>query len=237
MPTPLSKNPRSVIKSSNWATYRTWHVGFIQAKWPTAGGICEGLHASDVACAHLANASAIGMENQPRPACISRGVCASTGRQRPWPAHIGQRQATSAKACSHKPWCVGIWQTTSAKCMQHQPRHARISRGVCASARHHRPWTARIGQGLHALTVACAHLANDFSQQHAACLHVSAVACAHRLGDIGRDLRASSYGRRNRPTSAVVYTHRLGDIDCCHRTSARRRRPNDKHHQPRHARI
>ena len=139
--------------------------------------------------------TATGIEHKLKPALISRGVCASVGRQRRWPAPIDQWQATSAKACSHKPWCVRIWQTTSANGLQHKPRPARISRGVCASAGCHRPWPARIGPCLHASTVACAHLANDFSQQHAACLHVSAVACAHRLGDIGRDLRASSYGR------------------------------------------
>ena len=143
--------------------------------------------------------TATGMQHQLRPALISCGVCASVGRQRLWPARIDQWQATSAKACSHKPWCVRIWQTTSANGMQHQPRPARISRGVCASAGCHRPWPARIGQGLHASTMACAHLANDVSQQHAECLHVSAVAIAHRLVDIGRDLRASSYGRQNRP--------------------------------------
>jgi len=125
MPTPLSQNPRSGIKSSNWATYRTWHVGVIQATSPTAGGISEGLHASDVACAHLANASAIGMENQPRPACISRGVCASTGRQRPWPARISQQQATSAKACTK-------------------------NRGVCTYGKQHRPTARSINQGLDA---------------------------------------------------------------------------------------
>ena len=130
----------------------------------------------------------------------------------------------------HKPWCVRIWQTTSAKCMHHQPRYARISRGVCASARRHRPWLARIGQGLHASTVVCAHLANDVSQQHAACMHVSAVACAHRLGDIGHDLRASSYGRRNRPrlarTNRDIYTsaggHRLLPAHIGQATSAQR---------------
>ena len=143
--------------------------------------------------------TATGMQHQLRPALISRGVCTAPGHQRPWPARIGQRQAKSAKACSHKLWCVRIWQTTSAIGMQHQPRPARLTRGVCASAGRHRPWPARIGQGLHASTMASAHLANDVSQQHAACLHVSAVAIAHRLVDIGRDLRASSYGRQNRP--------------------------------------
>jgi len=93
---------------------------------PTAGGISHGLHASDVACAYLANdigqrqaasakdytfqpwrvcngwatlASANDMHHQPRPARISRGVCASTERHRLWRVRI--RQATSFVACAH----------------------------------------------------------------------------------------------------------------------------------------
>ena len=115
------------------------------------------------------------------------------------PGDVAKRQATSTKACMHQTWHVRIWQITTATSMQHQLRPALISRGVCAAPGHQRPWPARIGQGLHASTMACAHLANDVSQQHAACLHVSAVAIAHRLVEIGRDLRASSYGRQNRP--------------------------------------
>jgi len=167
-----------------------------------AGGISEGLHASDVACAHLANdvgnrhgasakacthklwrvridwastavartdqpttgdigqglheipwcvhtwqtTSANGTQHQPRPRCISRGLRASAGRHHPWPACIGQRHDTSVKACTHQMWHVRIWQTTSAIGVEHQPRPARISRGLCASIGRQRPWSARIGQ-------------------------------------------------------------------------------------------
>ncbi|RAN68808.1 hypothetical protein B5P42_31310, partial [Bacillus sp. SRB_331] len=59
---------------------------------------------------------------------------------------VGQRQAASAKACTHRTWHVHIWQMTSANGMQNQPMPSRISRGVCASAGRHRPRPAPIGQ-------------------------------------------------------------------------------------------
>jgi len=139
MPTPLSQNPRSGIKSSNWATYRTWHVGVIQAKCPTAGGISEGLHASDVACAHLAND--VGNRH---------GALAKACTHKPWRVHI--KWASTAVSCTdqpttgdigqglhEKPWCVRIWKTISANSTQHQPMPTRISRGLRASARRHCP--------------------------------------------------------------------------------------------------
>ena len=94
--------------------------------------------------------TATGMQHQLRPALISRGVCAAPGHQRPWLARIGQRQAKSAKACSHKLWCVRIWQTTSAIGMHHQPRPARLTRGVWspAVACAHRSRPARINHGV-----------------------------------------------------------------------------------------
>ena len=55
------------------------------------------------------------MQHQLRHALISRGVCATPGHQRPWPARIGQRKAKSAKACSHKLWCV---RTCQVRCVQ-----------------------------------------------------------------------------------------------------------------------
>ena len=107
---------------------------------PTVSDIGQGMHALNVACAHLVN------DICQRPACISRAMHASTARHHPWPACIGQRQETSVKACTHQTWHVCIWQTTSAIGVEHQPRLARIIRGVCASIGRQRPWPARIGQ-------------------------------------------------------------------------------------------
>ena len=148
------RRPRQVA-SAKACTHQTWHVRIWQIT------------------------TATGMQHQLRPALISRGVCAAPGHQRPWPARIGQRQAKSAKACSHKLWCVRIWQTTSANSMQHactyQPWPLRIgwSKSVVTCA--HRPTAGKIGQGLHAST----------------------MVFTPRLGDIDRDLRASA--RQSRP--------------------------------------
>ena len=132
MPTTLSKNPRNGIKSSNWATHRTWYVGigqvasangmrhqrrheriwcgmcaFSKGRRPTACSISQGLHASAVACEHRLGNIILGLH-------------------------------ASAKSCTHQPWCVGIWKTTSANWMQHQPRPLRIDK-------RHQSWPARIG--------------------------------------------------------------------------------------------
>ena len=107
------RRPPRQVASAKACTHQTWHVRI----WQTT--------------------SAIGMENQPRLARISRGVCALTGRQRSWPARIGQQQATSAKACTK-------------------------NRGVCASGKRHRPTARNINQGLHASAVACAPGLGDF---------------------------------------------------------------------------
>jgi len=108
MPTPLSQNPRSRIKSSNRDTYPTWHVGVIQAKWPTAGGISEGLHASDVACAHLANdvgnrhgASAKACTHKPWRVRIDWASTAVARTDQPTTGDIGQ-------GLHEIPWCVRI---------------------------------------------------------------------------------------------------------------------------------
>ena len=69
---------------------------------PTVGDIGQGMHALNVACAHLVN------DICQRPACISRAMHASTARHHPWPARISQRQETSPKACTHQLWCVHI---------------------------------------------------------------------------------------------------------------------------------
>jgi len=71
--------------------------------------------------------SANGMQNQLMLSRISRGVCVSAGRHRPRPAPIGQRQATSAKACM-------------------------INRGVWASGKRRRQTACNINQDLYAST-------------------------------------------------------------------------------------
>ena len=146
MPTPLSQNPRSGIKSSNWATYQMWHVGVIQATSPTAGGISEGLHASDVAYAHLANdvgnrhgESAKACTHKPWRVCIDWASTVMACTNRPTTGDIGQ-------GLHEKRWCVSIWQTTSSNGTQHQPRPTCISRGLRASVGRHHPWPARLGQ-------------------------------------------------------------------------------------------
>ena len=132
------RRPRQVA-SAKACTHQMWHVRI----WQTT--------------------SAIGIENQPRLARISRGVCASTGRQRSWHARIGQQQATSAKACTK-------------------------NRGVCASDVG-RPISdvactqraADAGRGLH----------TTISRRWTYRLPLSSLACTHRLDDVGRGLPTS----------------------------------------------
>ena len=135
MPTPLSQNPRSGIKSSNWATYRTWHVGVIQATSPTAGGISEGLHASDVACAHLANdvgnrhrESAKACTHKPWRVCIDWTSKVMACTNRPTTGDIGQ-------GLHEKPWCVRIGR-----------RAADIGRGLHTTGSRRRTWPAHNNQ-------------------------------------------------------------------------------------------
>ena len=167
--------------------------------------------------------------------------------------------------CAHRLGVRGCGLRASTNGKRHQPRHARINRDVCASGKQHRPTACSINQGLHASVVACAHrlgvTGRDLRALAHACTHqlwhvriwqtssansmqhactyqswpmrigwaTSVVTCAHRptAGEIGQGLHAST----------VVYTLRLGDIDCDLHASARRRRPNDNHLQPRPARI
>ena len=168
-------------------------------------------------------------------------------------------------ACAHRLGVSGRGLRASANGRRHRPRYACINRGVCASGKRRRPSACIINQGMHASAVACAHRLGVTGRGLRAsakactlqpwCVHIwqttsannmqhactyqpwpvrigwatSVMTCAHRptAGEIGQGLHA--------PT--VIYTHRLGDIDCCQRTSGRRRRPNDMHHQPRPARI
>ncbi|KAG5614862.1 hypothetical protein H5410_014686 [Solanum commersonii] len=120
MPTPLSQNPRHKIKSSKWATHQTWYVGIWQVtstnerqyqprpthirrcicasgkrRRPMSCNINQGIHASVVVC-------------DDRMGDIGCGFRASARRHRSWPARIGQRHATSSKACKHQPWHVRI---------------------------------------------------------------------------------------------------------------------------------
>uniref|UniRef100_M1DK92 Uncharacterized protein n=1 Tax=Solanum tuberosum TaxID=4113 RepID=M1DK92_SOLTU len=108
------------------------------------------------------------MQYQPRPTRISRGMCASARRHHLWPTCIGQRHATSAKACTHQLWRVRIvWVTSVGACAhqpgdtandwRNQPRPACIGRGMCTSGlcpsandRRHRPRPARINRGVWA---------------------------------------------------------------------------------------
>ncbi|KAG5614861.1 hypothetical protein H5410_014685 [Solanum commersonii] len=105
-----------------------------------------------------------------------------------------------------------------------------------ASGKRRPPTAGSISQGLHTSAVACAYLANDVGQKHAA----SAKACTHQSwhvcigwGVIGLGLRVSA--RQHRPTTGsnnqglhaltMACVHRLGDIDRGLRALARRRRP------------
>jgi len=91
----------------------------------------------------------------------------------------------------------------------------------------HKPWSVRIWQTTSANSMqhACTYQSWPVRIGWA----TSVVTCAHRptAGEINQVLHAST----------AVNTLRLGDIDCDLRASARRRRPNDRHHQPRPARI
>ena len=92
---------------------------------PTTGDIAQGLHTSTVVCAHRLETTTV--------TCAHRL------------GDVPQRQAASAKACTHRTSHVRIWQTTSNNGMQHQPRSARFNRGACALDGRHRPWLPRIG--------------------------------------------------------------------------------------------
>jgi len=174
MPTPLTLNPG--IRRGMWASARRRH--------PTTGGISQGLQASDVACAHLANdvgnrhaASAKASTHKPWNVRMA-------GRHRPWPTRVGQQQATSTKAYTHKPWParIGCALHASADGRRHRSKPARFKCDVCASGERCRPTT-------------CNMIKPKASTNQSWHVHfgkaTSSVACAHRLGDIGFDLRAS----------------------------------------------
>ena len=81
---------------------------------------------------------------RPGPGSISRGLRASDVAGGHRASDVGQRQAASAKACTHRTWHVRIGQATSANDGQHQPRVARIKRGLCTTLSRRRAWPARI---------------------------------------------------------------------------------------------
>jgi len=142
--------------SAKVCTHMTWHVRIEQAT------------------------SANGRQHQPRPARISRGVCASAGRhlrrQRQatsanfymhltWPARFGQ--ATSANGKRHRPGDIGrglpalprpvqIVEPTSAVDCLHRPWPVHIDHSSSGVAFLHLPWPANIGQPTSG--VACPHL-------------------------------------------------------------------------------
>ena len=75
----LWKNDAYYSKSKSAQQNQDLQVGYgmwASGKWrrPTSCGISEGMNTSNVACAHLANDVANGMQHQPRPTRISRGV-------------------------------------------------------------------------------------------------------------------------------------------------------------------
>jgi len=147
------------------------------AHWPTISDIGQGLHASTVACAH-------------RLGDIDRDLRALTRRRCPTLGGISQDLHASDLAYTHLANNVDQCHAASVKAYAHKPLRVRI---VCASptvAYAHRLTACDISQGLHASTVACAHLAKDIGQRHAA-------------------------SAKDWATSAVVYVHgpRTGDID------------------------
>jgi len=189
------------------------------------GDVAQRYVASAKACTHRTShvriwqtTSATGLQQQPRPARISRGACTLAGRHRLWLARIGQRLATSSKAWTHQPWCVRIWQTTTANGMQHRPGPSCISRGVCASSGRHRLWPACISQRqgtsakaythqpwrvriVWATSLLSARIGKATSAQRQA---TSAKACAH-LTWHGRIRHATSAnGKQHRPRPARI---------------------------------
>ena len=87
------------MKWANWATHYTWHLKLGKRHFTTVGGMNQGLYAPNGACVHLssdvdvrqwqgessltnvylASGIANNKKNQSRPACMSNGVCISTG--------------------------------------------------------------------------------------------------------------------------------------------------------------
>jgi len=151
--------------------------------------------------------------------------------------------------CTHRLRDIIRGLRASANDRRHRPRPAHINCGVCtstgdnnrdlrASARRRPPTAGGISQGLHASDIACANLANDVEQRHAAsakvctlqswCVRIGwaspAVASAHRplTGDIGQGL----------DTSTVVCAHLANDVGQRHAASSKAFM-----HQPWHMRI
>uniref|UniRef100_M1D8M9 Uncharacterized protein n=1 Tax=Solanum tuberosum TaxID=4113 RepID=M1D8M9_SOLTU len=132
---------------------------------------------------------------------------------------VGQLQAASAKACTHRTWHMRIGQATSSNDGQHQPRVARIRCGLCTTLSQRREWPTRIALGLHITStsgVDCLHLP---------CLAhngqpTSDVACPHRSWPVNINQPTSDIdwthlpwtAHNGQPTSAVACTQRSADV-------------------------
>ncbi|KAG5614931.1 hypothetical protein H5410_014755 [Solanum commersonii] len=122
-----------------------------------AGSSSQGLHTSDVACVHRSN--------DPTHICLSTSDVAWPHRS--WPANIGQ--PTSNMACTYRSADVGRGLLASPFVFtQRAPSGPRIERGMWASSKQRQPMADNRNQVLHASAVACAHLANNVGQRHAA---------------------------------------------------------------------
>ncbi|KAG5614925.1 hypothetical protein H5410_014749 [Solanum commersonii] len=167
----------------------------------TAGDINPGLHASEVACVHMANEVGQWYVTSAMACTHQSWRVRMAGHHRPWLVRIGQRQLTSTKPCTHQLWRVRIWQTTSAK------QHA-----TSAKAYTHQSWRVRIGWATSVMAYAYRSTRGDFGQD----LQASTVACAHRLDDISRGLRA--FVEQRRPTTGSISQGlHTSDMACVHR--------------------
>jgi len=181
---------------------------------PTVGDIGQGLHALNVACAHLVN-----------DVCQRHATSAKACMHQSCQARIDC--ATSSVACAHRPTIGNIAQGLHTSTVACAHRLGDNGRGLRASARRRPPTAGGISQGLHASDIASAHLANDVEQRHATsakactlqpwCVRIGwaspAVACAHRptTGDIGQGL----------DTSIVVCAHLANHVGQRHAASAK----------------
>jgi len=129
----------------DWATS-------VRRRCPTACGISQGLHASDVACADLANdvghrlaATAKACTHQPWCVHIGWASPVAACAHRPTAGDIVQGLDTSTVVCAHFANDDGQRHVTMVRAFMHQPWRMRIVWKTSAVACAHQPTAGDIG--------------------------------------------------------------------------------------------
>lgn len=180
----------------------------IKATSSNGGNFNKGLHAISMACAYqLGNISgdlhASSRQSHPMVGCINKRLHASNMTCVHLPRNIGQWNAASAEACTHRSWrvCIGlvIFASTNIDC------------GVRTSFRWERPMGDIISQGLHASAMGCAHQLGDIGHD----LHASSRWCLQMTRCISHGLHASNKACAYQESNFGLHCriHHLGDID------------------------